>query len=606
MPSAFNFDASPFDCLDAEERRLVGESIDIAYFRAGDVVLEVGDVPTHLFVLIKGLVQQIDGSEVVTVYGPDDSFDGRALLSGKASSRFVAAEEVLAYQLAHAAVAELIARNATFGALLFSDLSRKLSALAGRHGRHELQSLAMARVEEAYVRPAHFVDADLDILSVVRLFQAQRTTNVLVKDGERLGIFTATALQRAVLHGTPLDRLPVRELANFALVTVKPTAQLGDALALMIRHKVHRVVVANDDPPRIVGVLEAMDLFSFLANQSYLISLQIASATDLEALGVAARQIANLVGLLHRSGTKVNVIGALVQELNAKLFEGTWKLVAPPELVAASCVFVMGSEGRGEQLLRTDQDNGLLLADGATPPEDLPAICDRFSQALADFGYPPCAGGVMLSRPEWRGSVTEFGDRVCHWLLQPSPAHLMQLAIFLDAHAVCGDAALLAAVRERLFALANDNEPMLGRFAAAVDAFSDTSGWWSRLFAIGGESKDTLDPKRIGIFPIVHGIRALALQSRVRETATVARIEALVAAGRIDRQLGTDLVDSLHFFMRLRLEAGLAEVEHGMPVSGRIDPGRLSSLDRDLLKDTLGVVKRLRQLLHARFHFEAM
>ena len=109
MPSAFNFTASPFDCLTSEQRRLVQNHVDIAYFPQGETILALGAQPSHLFVIIKGYVQQFDGNEVVTTYGPDDSFDGRGLVAGKVSSRFVAAEEVVAYQLAKQAVSDLIA-----------------------------------------------------------------------------------------------------------------------------------------------------------------------------------------------------------------------------------------------------------------------------------------------------------------------------------------------------------------------------------------------------------------------------------------------------------------------------------------------------------------
>ena len=96
MPNAFNFNASPFDCLTQAEQRLVRDSVDVAYFPEGAAILEVGIAPTHLFVIIKGYVSQMEGSEVITSYGPDDCFDGRGLVAGKVSSRFVAAEEVVA------------------------------------------------------------------------------------------------------------------------------------------------------------------------------------------------------------------------------------------------------------------------------------------------------------------------------------------------------------------------------------------------------------------------------------------------------------------------------------------------------------------------------
>jgi len=611
VPNAFNFSVSPFDCLTGDERRLLRASVDIGYFKQGETLLELGAAPAHLFVPIKGRVQQFDGGEAVASYGTDDCFDGRALVAGKASSRFVAAEETLVYQIAKPAVSELISRNATFGALLFADLSKKLSALSERGAQHELQSLAMARVDQAFIRPAHVVDAADSIVDVVKVFHAKRTGNVLVRDAlaepPRLGIFTTTGLQRAILDGTPLDQLPVGRLATFPLVTVKPGEGLFDALALMIRHQVHRLVVA--DGARIVGFLEQLDLLSFLSNHSYLITLQIAQADGIPALAEAAAAIHTLIALLWRNGTKVSLIARLVRELNDKLIERAWHLIAPPDLVANSCVFVMGSEGRGEQLLKTDQDNGLVLRDGYDCPHDLAAICERLSQALADFGYPECPGGIMLRNPQWRHTATEFSQVARRWLLMPDAEGLMALAIFIDAHAVSGDPALLAQVRNAVFALVTDNDAMIARFAAAIDAFGQGSGWWTRLFSMAAGTAAELDLKKVGLFPLVHGVRALALEARLTATGTVERIEALVAAGRLPADLGPDLIEALHLLMGLRLKLGLDAAEAGRQgdTGGRVlTLETLGGLDRDLLKDALAIVKRFVALMRQRYRLDAL
>ena len=265
-------------------------------------------------------------------------------------------------------------------------------------GRHQVQSLTLAPVHAVGVRPLHTVDAETDVVSVVRVFRAERTTQVLVRGSlaqPGLGIFTTSGLQRAILDGRPLQQLAVGGLASQPLVTVGLDTPVYDALALMIRHRVQRLVVlhAPDGPgpspvtgADVAGVLEQLDLLSFLSNHSYLVTRQILDAPDLAALEAAAEQITRVIGLMHASGTRVGLIARLVQALNARLFERAWQLIAPADLVANSCLFVMGSEGRGEQLLKTDQDNALVLRDGYQPPADLDAVCARFSQALARFG----------------------------------------------------------------------------------------------------------------------------------------------------------------------------------------------------------------------------
>lgn len=608
MPHSFNFAASPFDCLNADEQRLVQARAERVQFAAGSVVLDAGDVPTHLFTLVRGHVTQTEGDEVLATYGPDDSFDGRALVAGRVASRFTTDSKVQAWQLAHATVQELIARNSTFGALLLSGIGDKLGALAHRAEQHERQSLTLARVEEAYLRPAHTVDAALDVVSVVELFQAQHTTSVLVSGmAGGLGIFTSTTLQRAILDGRALHTLAVGELASCPVVSVRVSDSLGDAMALLMRERVHRLVVLEDAAAggAVRGVLEALDLFSFLANHSHLITVQIERAPDLDALARAAAQITQLIAALQHGGTRIALMAQLVQQLNARLFERAWGMVAPADLVAHSCLFVMGSEGRGEQLLKTDQDNGLLLADGYDPPADLQALCQRFSDVLERFGYPECPGGIMLSNPAWRGSVADFTQRVRQWLLLPEADSLMNLAIFLDARAVAGDGALLAQVRRGLMDLATDSDALVARFAVAVEQFGGAASWWNRLLARGDDTRH-ISLKKAGIFPIVHGVRSLALAKRVTATGTAERIAALVADGTLDAALGEELVQSLHFLMGLRLQAGLAELDQGQPVTGNVDPQRLGSLERSLLKDALAVVKRFKSFLRLRLRLDAL
>ena len=187
----------------------------------------------------------------------------------------------------------------------------------------------------------------------------------------------------------------------------------------------------------------------------------------------------------------------------------------------------------------------------------------------------------------------------------PDGDSLMNLAIFMDAHTVCGDDRLLDTVRRGLMTLATDNDAVLSRFAAAIDSFGSSTGWWNRLLGLG-DSESQLNLKKEGIFPLVHGLRSLAMAHRIPEISSAGRIAALVKEGKLDAALGVDLTESLYFFMGLRLKVGLAELETGQIVTGAVNVARLSSLERDLLKDALAVVKRFKVLLRYRFHLDAV
>jgi CBS domain-containing protein len=264
----------------------------------------------------------------------------------------------------------------------------------------------------------------------------------------------------------------------------------------------------------------------------------------------------------------------------------------------------MGSEGRGEQLLKTDQDNGLIVSDTFTDFDLVRASANRFSEALIEFGYPECPGKIMVNNPDWCMSESDFKSRVKTWVLNPNPDHLMYLAIFLDSHVIAGNETLLKNVKEAVFQYSSDNQFHLMRFAAAVELISAETGWWNRLLSIGDSSSSVLNLKKAGIFAIVHGIRSMALENRITAISTADRIAKLVELNKLDKDLAVEILESLYFLMALKLKAGLSELDTGKQISGDVDTSRLSSLDRDLLKEALGVVKRFKNYLRQHFRLD--
>ncbi len=479
----------------------------------------------------------------------------------------------------------------------------------GPESQREMLSLVTAKVRDAYVRKPFYVDGALDLVSVCRLLSQQGLTVALVQDaqpgGERLGIFTTTDLRDALLRDTPPAQLVVREVARFGLIEIDADAELFEALWLMVRHRVHRLLVRDGE--QVLGVLGQLDLVSFVANHSHIVAVQIDEAASVDDLKAAAQRIDAMVELLHDGGIKIERIARLVGELNHRLFARLWGLLAPAGLVANSCLLVMGSEGRGEQILKTDQDNALLLRDGFEFA-GLDEIAARFNAALAEFGYPPCPGQIMLTNPLWRCGESAFRDTLREWVYGSAGVSgndgPMQLAIFFDAAAVAGDATLLDGMRAHLDRILAGGDAFLARFAAAADQFDEPQSWWQKLTARSDEQP--LDLKKLGTFPIVHGVRALSLAHGVRESGTADRLRVLMASGVVDAELGRDLLEALHYLMGLKLRHQLRQRERGEAPSNLVRPSDLSTMDRDQLKDALAINKRFRALLRQRFRLDAL
>lgn len=474
--------------------------------------------------------------------------------------------------------------------------------------RRELVSLMTSRVRDVFLRKPFFVDGDTDLVSLCRALSERRLSEALVRDGARIGIFTTTDLRDALLRPTPPDRLAVREVATFEPRTVGPDDELYDALILMLRHRIHRVLVREGDgtgADGIVGVLGQLDLMAFVANHSHLIALEAAQATSLDELKSAARQIDSLVAVLDGDGVRVEVIAALVGELNRQIFRRLWEMLAPADLRANSCLVVMGSEGRGEQIIKTDQDNALLLADGFAC-EGLEAITARFTAALIDFGYPPCPGGIMVSRPLWCQPLSAFKDTLRRWIHGGDPEGPMNLAIFLDAAAVAGDAALLAAARAHVDFLMMNDAGYFARFAQAVERFGEGGSWWSRLPGLTGRAAAEIDLKKLGIFPLVHGVRALALEHRIPALGTADRLKGLVEAGHMEPAYARDLTDALRFLIGLKLANNLRQIAEARAPGNAIRLTDLGTLERQALKEALAIVRGFKQWLGRHYRFDAL
>ena len=610
MPDTFSdqflLDSPPFDCLSPAQKGLVRETLTRVSFPPEAVILHPDMDPAHVYVLVKGHVQQLEAGEAVAVYGPGDFFAFRAVMAGRASGVLQALDAVQAWQLPYGTARALIADNSMFSALVFADLSQRLSVASESRKSREFLSLMMVQVRDAYIRKPFFVDGGLDLVSVCRLLQTQGQSNALVRDiqdgVERIGMFTTTDLRDALLRPVPPGELAVRDVAQFTLVSLPPDAELSEALLAMIRHRVHRVLVCDGDD--ILGVLSQLDLMSFVSNHSHLIALQVEQARSVDELRLAALQMDGLIALLHSGGARVELISSLVSELNSQIFARLWSFVAPRELVENSCLIVMGSEGRGEQILKTDQDNALLLRDGFVCAE-LAQSVQRFSQALSAFGYPPCPGHIMVTHPLWCQPLAGFQDSILQWLYGADADGPMNLAIFMDARAVAGDASLLGQARDYAHRSMAGSDAFFARFAAAIDQFSEPGGWWARLATLRGREEQVFDLKKLGTFPIVHGVRALALAHQLEDVSTAGRLRVLASRGHLAPDLARDLLDALHFLMGVKLKNNLRQQQLAQTLDNLAHLSTFGTLERDLLKDSLAIIKRFRQHLRLHYRMEA-
>jgi CBS domain-containing protein len=594
MAQPFDASAAPFNRLSPEELEIVRNALDIGYFRPGETVIARDSAPESLFIVIKGCVEERDGDDVVSLRGPGDTFDSRALVQGGGSDAFVAREETLLNLLPRDLTLRLINQNPRFASFFYLDVARKLDAISRDEEAGRFAPLMEARVADLSLRGAAFIGATDSVQRAAAVMRETNSYALFVRDGERTGVLTRSDLvNAAIVNRQPIES-PVGPLANHAVVCVAADDFVSTALLRMTKHNKRRVAVVEGG--EFVGVLEDIDLLSFLAGNSQLVAQRIDRATSVAELAQAARKIEPQIRMLRRQGVKIEALCEIVSDLNRRLHAKLFSHVAPQSIRERGCLIVMGSEGRGEQTFRTDQDNGLILSE-PVPNGDLDRFRADFFDGLEACGFQPCPGEVMVRNPVWSKTLADYRDDFRLWLVQADEARAMNIAIFFDARTVAGDPELLSAAKEELITTMGGERVHLARFARAIDAFPTPIGLFNNLVTSKAEG-DALDLKKGGVFPIVHGVRALALEKGLTETNTAARIARLAELGMFEPQFARELAEALRYLMTMRLDAEIAEYAS----TSLVRPRSLTTMERDALRDAFQVAKRLREIVRRHFN----
>ncbi|WLG14258.1 DUF294 nucleotidyltransferase-like domain-containing protein [Psychrobacter cibarius] len=640
-----DFTQPPFDVLSLAERQSIRKNTQIRYLAKNENL--TAEELQYLYVVIKGQIEQLlDGEFVASYLGSNHSdhlnnndwFDSRRLpesltensLNTKAlqTYQFRAAEDTLLLQVAGSAVDKISAQNHLVRQMLSDKLPERLKALQQRRNnksivsasyndQQEVQQIMLQPVIDVNLLPVHIVNANNSLYEAASIMTKAGLKHVLVQPlnhlknegevqygtGHLLGILTDTDICRAVSDQQDPATTPCQRYANFNLRTIKAGDEIGDALLTMTRYRIHRLPVIDQNGD-VVGILGQSDMLAHIGHHSQLISIQIEQAKDLSSLDTAVELIGRYIRAQHQNGVKIGNISRMVQTLNAQVFTKLWQLIVPDEVMTNTCLIVMGSEGRGEQIMRTDQDNALILRDGYTHP-DLPEFADTFNQHLADLGYPLCDGNIMMTNPMWRQPLKQFNAQIGLWFRNTDPMHGIYLSAILDGEYVCGDESLLTQVRQHLKVAHRQSDPMFVRqFARAALQFGDVNQWWQKFVPLlGGKSgSEDIDLKKAGIFPLVHGIRTLALENDILELpSSKNRLKALVQARALTQERADTLLEALEFFMAQRLSVALStDDKHAR----QVNPMTLTALERDLLKECLAVVKSFKNQLRQHYQLE--
>jgi len=438
----------------------------------------------------------------------------------------------------------------------------------------------------------------------------RRVGSVLVVDNEMapLGILTRhDILGRVTLPQLPLAT-PIGEVMSAPVHSLDTEHTLQDAALLMSRHGIRHVPV--NEGGRLVNVVSERDLFALQRLSLKQISTQIRAAPDEATLRQLAGQIRQFARHLLGQGVHARQLTELISHLNDVLTEALLRLVAARRGMDLSlaCWLAFGSEGRGEQTVATDQDNGLVF-DSAQPQQDRPrwlAFGREMNEALDAAGYPLCKGGVMAGNAECCLTADEWRQRFSQWIAHGEPEDLLKASIFFDLRPLFGRIQLA----EDLAALPAREAKRAPRFMRSMveNALRRSAplNWRGALATQDEGGHEWLDLKLQGTAIFVDAARLFTLAQGLPMLGTRARLEAAAPGLRAAPQEAEAWVGAFEFLQMLRLRVQLgqgtvgAETAQG-DAANRVDVATLNDIDRRVLKEAVRVARRLQQRLEMDF-----
>jgi len=604
---------APWTAMAPDDFAFLVPRLKLAYFPKDALIVERdGHSFTPLTIIQSGTVSsRTAGLDTLPdrVLSPGECFPVGALSAGGRPTRnYHAIDDVFAWQLGVDDFLELRRRSPAFAAYCseavtvlaqqsIAELQRHYSQVAA--DQHSLtRPLAELVPSEPVTCAAH-----TPLRSALTTMREQRVRSIIVVDEAQvpLGVFTLNDLRdRVVLANVALDT-PIEAVMTPRPITLPAQATAADAIQQMAAGGFHQMNVTEHG--KVMGTVSEHDLFALQRVSLKQIHHAIRSARTIPALAHVAGDIRNLAHNLLAQGVSAEALSRTVAALNDALIrEVITRVMQDYALAGISwCWLALGSEGRGEQTLATDQDNALIfdadpnIAETLRCRHELLGFAREVNAALDRLGFPLCKGGIMASTPSWCLSQSQWRDQFTQWLSEPTPAALLNANIFFDFRPIAGDYTLAERLSQWLLARTPENKLFL-RLMVANAVQTEPPLGLIRAFTVDDEPEHegTLDLKKRGTRLFVDAARVWALAYGLPETRTAERLRHAGRTLNVEPRLVAATVDAFHYLQVLRFRSQERSQRGG---ANRIDPYALNEIDQRMLREAFRQARKLQTRL---------
>lgn len=598
----FLLECIPFDELPLSEVNKITQNIEISYHRKGTEFL-YSEADSGLRIVHNGAVELRDNNgKLLDRFGEGVSFNLAGLNKEEPGIRATLIEDTLLYLLPEELYQSIRTQYRYFDRFFHSQRSRRVR----RAARHEPNPNDMMRTISTVISgKVYRVTPGTSIQKCAELMSEHRISSMLVMEHQNLiGIVTdrdirSRAVARSLSHDSPVSIIMTENPIH-----IDGSQTLFDATLSMTQIGIHHLPVIENG--QVTGVISASDLMMAKQDDPVYVVQHISRQTDIEGLKAITQTLPNLLVQWVHAGLRAHQVShiytAVSDAIAIRLIEMAEQELGPAPV--PYCWLGFGSQGRAEQLLGADQDNGLLISNDVTE-EQLPwfeALAHKVCDGLNECGYDYCLGKVMATTDEWRQPLKNWKATVDSWTRSPTDDAVMRVSIFFDLRAIYGDKELCTSLQKYMLEKASANSIFLAALTQNAISNSPPLGIF-RQFVVehNGEHKDALDLKKRGILPIIDVVRLQALANKVTAVNTTERLKALEMCKAINKKDSRNLQDALSVIMQARISNQANQVEYAQPVNNYLEPDKISKLLRKQLKDAFSIVQDAQQAAKINF-----
>ena len=608
---------APFDRMAPPHLEFLAKHLRLAFYPKGEVLIEPARGPARTLYIIKqgrvrgefGDGRRPSGDEVWEL-DPGECFPIGAMLARRAVvMTHRAVEDTFCYELDRDDFERLLALSPVFQefcsrrlAMLYSEALRGMQADLATQASDVSFNAAIGGL---VLRAPVTCDAQATLRGAVERMHAERVGSIVVVDERAapIGIFTLhDLLARVAAADFSLDS-PIGAVMTPNPRTLPPHATAHEAMLLMARHGIGHIGIVEDE--RLVGVISERNLFALQRVGLVHLTRAMTRAPDTETIVKLRRDMHELVENMLAQGASVTQLTQIIATLNDHATRRAIALtIAAHGTPRATFTWLaFGSEGRHEQTLKTDQDNGMLFAPapGQTPEAaraELLALARHINAALGACGFPLCAGNVMAGNPQCCLTLDEWRQRFATWIEHGTPEHLLNASIYFDFRVIEGDTAPVEELRRWVHRQVAQAPRFLRLMAENAMHIVPPLGLL-RDFDVesGGEHAKSLNLKLRGATPFVDGARILALAHGVAETNTIARLRGVARHGAVTAREVEAWCDAYAFVQLMRMRRHQSQTRAGIPLDNFLDPTSLNELDRRVLKESFRQARKLQSFV---------